>query len=60
MSTGVGGGAGELPVVVCFLLVVHCGWDCLPFLYMEETEAGVETGEGEVTRQGHIPQKEWM
>lgn len=53
-------GGGELPVVVCFLLVLYCGWDCLPFLYMEETEAGVETGEGEVTRQGHITQKEWM
>lgn len=35
-------------MVVCFLLVLNREWDCLPFLYMEETEAGVETGEGEV------------
>lgn len=60
MSTGEEMGEGELPVVVCFLPVLYCGWDCLPFLYMEETEAGVETGEGEVTCQGHITQKEWM
>lgn len=60
MSTGEEMAEGELPVVMCFFLVLYYGWDCLPFLYMEETEAGVETGEGEVTRQGHITQKEWV
>lgn len=52
-----GGGGASCGYVLPVRLVL---WLRLSFLYMEETEAGVEVGDGAMTCQGHITRKEGM